>query len=518
MTSRALVRRLAWVMAAAAILAVPIQAQRSGLTAAPQIARVYDAILDARFEDVGSLLTQACGPAQASRAPDEVCQLLDLVSLWWQIQLDPNDRSRDAQFGTRADAVVAAMTSWTMREPRRAEAWFYLGGAYGARAQWRVLRGERLAAARDGKRIKDALEQALALDPGLQDAWFGIGLYHYYAAVAPTAAKVLRFVLFLPGGDKVQGMDEMLRAKTGGQLLRDEADYQLHLIDLWYEKRPEHAIELLRGLRDRHPRNPHFPQVIAEIQDVYLNDLAESLRSWRALLDAALADRVARASMAQARARLGMASLLDRLYESDLALEPLRAVIQSGATAPYGAIAQAQWQLGQALDRLGYRDQALAAYRAAIAAAPADDTARIAERARAAVRTAPDPQTALAYRLSLQAWRALERGAVADARRAMDDSLNRRPGDAVTRYRHARILEAQNDLVTAVGVLETVIGDRANAPPTIFASACVDAASIYETTGNVTHAIELYRSARTVFGADARTKQRAERALARLAP
>ena len=28
-------------------------------------------------------------------------------------------------------------------EPTRAEAWFYLGGAYGARVQWRVLRGER---------------------------------------------------------------------------------------------------------------------------------------------------------------------------------------------------------------------------------------------------------------------------------------------------------------------------------------------------------------------------------------
>ena len=29
------------------------------------------------------------------------------------------------------------------------------------------------------------------LDPGLQDAYFGIGLYHYYADVAPTAALEL---------------------------------------------------------------------------------------------------------------------------------------------------------------------------------------------------------------------------------------------------------------------------------------------------------------------------------------
>ena len=114
------------------------------------------------------------------------------------------------------------------REPQRAEAWFYLAGSYAPLVQWRVLRGERLAAARDGKKIKDALERALQLDPTLNDAYFGIGLYHYYADVAPAAAKILRWLLFLPGGDRVQGMREMLRAREHGELLTGEADYQLH--------------------------------------------------------------------------------------------------------------------------------------------------------------------------------------------------------------------------------------------------------------------------------------------------
>jgi hypothetical protein len=177
------------------------------LTGAPQIARVYDAILDAQFDRVPALVGQTCPPA-----PTEVCSLLDVVSQWWQIQIDPGNRSRDSRFSTRADATIAAMEAWTAREPDRAEAWFYLGGAYGARAQLRVLRGETLSAARDGKRIKESLERALVLDPGLQDAYFGIGLYHYYADVAPAAAKVLRFLLALPGGDRVQGMQEMGRA------------------------------------------------------------------------------------------------------------------------------------------------------------------------------------------------------------------------------------------------------------------------------------------------------------------
>ena len=505
-------------VAVACLLGSSVRAQRSGLTGAPQLARVYDAILDARFDQVPPLLAQTCGAGSPLRAAAEVCQLLDVVSIWWQIQLDPNNRSRDAQFQMRADAVIAAITAWTEREPRRAEAWVYLGGAYGARAQWRVLRGGRVAAARDGKRIKDALEQALALDSGLQDAWFGIGLYHYYADVAPAAAKVLRFLLFLPGGDKAEGMREMLRARNGGQLLRDEADYQLHVIDLWYEKQPERALDLVRGLRDRHPQNPHFLQLIAEIEDVYLHDLAGSLRSWRGLLDAAQAGRVADVSMAAARARLGIALQLDRLYETDLALEPLRAVAQSRAASPYGAVAQAQWQLGQALDRLGFRDDALAAYRAAIAAAPRDDPSRIADRSRAAMRTAPDGQRALAYRLSLQAWRAFERGAVSEAARVIDQSLAIRPDDPVAHYRQARILDAQKHTSAAIASYEQVLRARDLTPPTVYADACVDAAQLYESRGQQTRAIELYRTARTVFGADARTKARAERALARLAP
>jgi len=210
-----------------------------------------------------------------------------------------------------------------------------------------VLRGERLGAARDGKRIKESLERALVLDPGLQEAYFGIGLYHYYAAVAPTAAKMLRWLLLLPGGDKTQGMQEMMRAREHAELFRDEADYQLHVIDLWYEKQPQRALDLLTSLRDRHARNPLFPQLIAQVQDVYLHDLQGSLRTWRSLLDAGRSHRVAYPELAEMRARLGIASVLERLNDDRGAIEQLRAVIATKPLAPFGAYAQAQRDLAR---------------------------------------------------------------------------------------------------------------------------------------------------------------------------
>ena len=493
--------------------AVPNPEPLRGLTGAPQLARVYDTILDARFDDVARELDKACPPA-----PREVCRVLDAVALWWQIQLNPLDLSLDQEFQQRINYAVASAETWTTREPLRAEAWFYLGGAYGARVQWRVLRGERLAAARDGKRIKDVLEKALALDPDMHDAWFGIGLYHYYADVAPAAAKVLRWLLFLPGGDRVKGLQEMLRARDQGALVRSEADYQLQIIYLWYEDAPTRALELLEALRLRHASNPHFPQLMAEVQDVYQHDLTASLRSWRALYDGARQNTVSHAAMAETRARLGMALQLDRLFETDLAINHLRAVIGSNPAAPFGAAAQASLQLGAALNRMGRRDEAAAAYEAATAMTTTYDPLEIRERAREGLRQRPDAQAAAAYRLSIEGWRALERGDLSAAERAIEQSLALRPRDPVTRYRQARLLSALRDETGALHVLEAIAAARGATPPTIYATACVEAARLLEQRGDRMRAIDLYRTARGVFGADQRTKDAAGRALTRLSP
>lgn len=366
--------------AAAAGLAAGQPATR-GLSATVELGRVYDAIFDARFDEVPSLTARACGPA-----PEPACRLLQAVAVWWRIQIDPYDTTRDADFRARVEAALAATAGWTLREPARAEAWFYLAGAYGARAQWRVLRGERLAAARDGRRIRDALERAVALDPGLADAHFGLGLYQYYADVAPRAFKILRWMLLLPGGDRERGLQEMLQARRAGLLAGGEADYQLHVLYLWYEKQPERAVALLSELAARYPHNPHFRQTIAEIQDFYIDDTQASLRTWETLLDAAERRQVSHPEMAEASARLGIASQLDQLSRGGAAVEHLHAVIAARPAAPYAAVARAHLQLGQTLDRLGRRGDATAAYRAAIAAAPAGDLLRIASRARAALR------------------------------------------------------------------------------------------------------------------------------------
>ena len=493
------------------LLVPPRSAAAAGLTGTPGLALAYRLILDARFPEAGQALGQACPPA-----PVEACQVLRAAAVWWRILLDPESPAQDAAFSTTVDTAIAATEAWTAREPRRAEAWFYLGGAYAARAQWKVLRQERLAAARDGQRIKDALERALALDAGLQDAWFGIGLYHYYADVAPMAARVLRFLLWLPGGDRVAGLREMRQARDRGELVGDEADYQMHLLELWYEHDTGRALSLLEGLRARHPANPLFLQKAAEIEHVYRHDAPASLDLWRTLAAQARAGLVAEPALTLSRARLGVATMLDATFETDRAVEELQDLLAGHPAAPYAIAARAALVLGGALDRLGRRGEAEAAYRRALAAAPPDEAFGVGVRARAALRQAPDARAAEAYRASLEGGRALERGALDEAASRLARAQALVPADPLTLVRAARLAVAQHDAVRAVAIYERAIAAPIVAP-IVRAFALVEAADLLDARGDRARAVALYRDATRVDGADPRTRDRAARAIARLA-
>jgi tetratricopeptide (TPR) repeat protein len=490
------------------------------LRGSDSLARAYDAILNARFESAASELERACPPKPLRRsdgvAPVEACDVLRATAVWWRIQLDPHSLALDPKFEELAEEAIEGAEAWTERDPMDAEAWFYLGGAYAARAQWRVLRQERFAAARDGKRIKEALDRALALDPQLADAYFGLGLYKYYADVAPSMAKVLRWFLLLPGGDREEGLTAMLKVRDAGELLQGEADYQLHLIYLWYEERADLALDRLETLQARYPANPHFSTQIAEVHEVYFHDVPASLAAYRALLAAVREKRVMMPQLAAAQARLSIAKHLETLHESDRAIEQLRSVLAARPDAPFGVVSEANLRLGQSYDRLGMQTQAIAAFNAALDAAPAGDPHRIRPRAKSALGRRTPAREGEVYRLSLEGWRAFERGETAAAAATLGRSLRLVPTDFVARARYGHVLSARRQDTLALAEIDRALAARTDAPPSLVAAAYLDAGAIHERAGRRTAAIATYRLASEVFGSGADPRDAATRALARL--
>ena len=202
--------------------------------------------------------------------------------------------------------------------------------------QWRVLRDQHLAAARDGRQVKASLERALSLDPDLHDAKYGIGLYRYYADIAPAALRLLRWLLLLPGGHREDGLRQIEEARLQGLLVRGEADYQLHLIYLWYEKRSRDALALIRGLQARYPHNPLFYQAEADIHDVYFHDPAASLAVSADALRRATEGTVHEPALTMVRARFNIAVQLDRLGRRREAIDALDRLIEERPSRPFG--------------------------------------------------------------------------------------------------------------------------------------------------------------------------------------
>ena len=203
----AAVLTFAWRWRLFAVSSAAQQPPIRGLTGAPpRLARGYDAIFDARFDDVPPLLA-----ADLPAGPDVKPASSSRPSrLWWQIQLDPYNRTRDAAFESRIEAAIAAIDAWTDARAQRAEAWFYLGGAYGARVQWRALRGEpargRARRQRGSRRRSSVPSPSTRRWPTPTSASASITTT---PLSRPPAARMLRWLLLLPGGDRAGGLDEM---------------------------------------------------------------------------------------------------------------------------------------------------------------------------------------------------------------------------------------------------------------------------------------------------------------------
>jgi hypothetical protein len=141
---------------------------------------------------------------------------------------------------------------------------FYAGMAYALRARLVGLRGERRATARAGVRGREHFLRSLQLDASLTDSYTGIGLYNYYVDTLSAMAKILRFFMGIPGGDKKEGIGQLQMAMEGGTVTRAGARFYLGRNLRTYDLDYTRAIEVLTPLVAEFPQNPIFQLVLAD--------------------------------------------------------------------------------------------------------------------------------------------------------------------------------------------------------------------------------------------------------------
>ena len=130
-------------------------------------------------------------------------------------------------------------------------------------------------------------------------------------------------------------------------------------------------------------------------------------------------------------------------------------------------------------------------------------------------RACPSAGPAEGYRLSLEGWRAFERGDLSTAETQLTRARTIAPADAMVRVRLARIA-ARDQPDRAMAEFDAVIASRPQVAPVALGAAYLWSAELLERRGPRGQAIDRYRATTRVFAADSRMKDVARAALTRL--
>jgi tetratricopeptide (TPR) repeat protein len=294
--------------------------------------------------------------------PDHPIGLYGLTTaLWWELtnEYDEQNSALEKEFLAAADQTIQMTKKGIKQGDPSGIGRLCLGGSLGLLARWDAIQGHWLAAYRNGKQAFDLQSQAIQINPELYDAYLGPGIFHYYVAVLPSAAKFFAHMVF--GGSKNQGLEEIRLAMNKGRFSRTAA--RLFLVNIYTnnEKDPATALALLSDGRKAFPDSPFF-------QFVELLVLEEA-RDWNALETGAqdFLMRIKNGSphygpTLEHRGLFALANSYLGKRETDKALSLYNRIIKD---FPYEDrwISMSYLNRGKTYDLMGRREEALADYR-----------------------------------------------------------------------------------------------------------------------------------------------------------
>jgi len=136
---------------------------------------------------------------------------------------------------------------------------YYQGAALGFQARAFVAQRKYASAIPKARQGAIHLKKALALDPSLEDANLGLGMYYYFLDRVPIAAKPFAYLMIGMKGDREKGIALLERAAEKGRAARVEAKSILAAIYASErEMRWNEAFSIYKELMENYPHNPRY--------------------------------------------------------------------------------------------------------------------------------------------------------------------------------------------------------------------------------------------------------------------
>jgi len=272
----------------------------------------------------------------------------------------PVDPKLDQQFHTIATLTEQRAERRLTANPDDADALFALGLVYGGRANYLAgVKAEYLDGVRMGEKAYDIHQRLRKLRPEIHDSSVVLGVREYVIGNLPRTARFL--LLFLGArGSRDEGLDFFQDAARHGEFLRTYAEVLLTVAYIREEKM-ESALQLLKSLQARYPRNPIFLLELARLYQQQKH-YPEAARASHLLLTLTTEHPHNPRLVGPEDALLELGLTQVNQGKFDLALETL-ARVDKVEGADKRVRSRARLERGKILDRLGRREQALAQYR-----------------------------------------------------------------------------------------------------------------------------------------------------------
>lgn len=354
-----------------------------------------NAMYNLRYTEADSIFTQL-----VTRKPDHPAGyfLLALVD-WWRIVPNSSVKSivdrHATSFDQRLEKVIEISDKRLDENPSDIIGLFFKGSALGYRARLMVLRGfdgasllEWATFANEGKEAYDIILQCQRLAPSNSDILLGSGLYNYLGAYIPEKYPIAKAAIgFLPPGDRKIGISMLRISGQRAQYAATEARYSLLEVLSLFENDYASAIPLAEELHAQYPGNSVFYRFLA--RNYYMNH--DLLRADSSYIDILRKVERREPGYELTLARQGLYYLGDIRLRRGFYEDAVRFLRQSDELSRRFGEEETGWntmanlKMGQALDRLNRRDEAIRQYKRVLTM---DDSNNAHERAKKYIQNA----------------------------------------------------------------------------------------------------------------------------------
>lgn len=180
----------------------------SGAEGSSPRARLLRLLHDGQFDPAERLIESEI--ARAGRNAER--SFFRAFVTYWRYLYDPeNDAILDKLEGELKSAISIADRE-LKNSPDEGATRLWRGSSHLILAQVRASQRKVFGAAFEAKRAKKHLEAAVKADSPPVESDFGLGTYLYFADIVPGILKGIRALMFIPGGDREEGLRRLERA------------------------------------------------------------------------------------------------------------------------------------------------------------------------------------------------------------------------------------------------------------------------------------------------------------------